>query len=93
MKHKYHDEIVAWASGKPIQFGFIFDDHQNWINFKMDDKSPNFDDPIKKWRIKPISKIIKYRLALMRDVYTGDYVHTGDYIRIYQSFARKPHDL
>lgn len=65
MKHKNHDVIVAWAEGKPIQFGFINDPHQAWINFKVDDKSPNFDDASIKWRIKTSPLVLKYRVALM----------------------------
>jgi hypothetical protein len=70
MKHKYYDVIMAWAEDKPIEFRIVYGDNtkSDWICF--DDvgdtkKSPNFDSGTIEWRVKPQTKTIKYRLALM----------------------------
>ena len=49
-KHRWHDEIVAWAAGAKIQrFGCIT---RSWY----DDDKPNWNDPSARFRIKPERK-------------------------------------
>jgi len=71
MKHRYYDVIMAWAEDKCIQYRVILNDglRSPWVDLNecsFDKKSPNFDAENVEWRIKPTTKIIKYRLALMR---------------------------
>ena len=52
MKHKWHDEIVAWAGGAEIEAKTA----DNWF---MDD-DPQWNDPQYEFRIKPQPKEPKY---------------------------------
>ena len=72
MKHKYYDVIVKWAEGQPIQYRFIVITdvvgRSKWVDLSDPycfNKFPNFNDGNVEWRIKPETKVIKYRLALM----------------------------
>ena len=71
MKHKYCDVITAFVQGKKIQHR---SNHSNvtyqdeWIDYTSDDFNKfisNLNNENLEWRVKPISKIIKYRLAFM----------------------------
>ena len=67
-RHKHADVIIAWAEGKDVQ---VWDD----INDMWDDvtaEAPTFMG--KKYRIKPPAK--KYRVALFKDVFSGN-IHTN----------------
>ena len=72
MKHQHYDVIKAWAKGLTIQFKddgskYLNKRFQDWNDILSDSKwgSPDFNDPNKTWRVKPQTKTIKYRLALM----------------------------
>lgn len=60
-KHKWYDVIVAWANGEKIQFNF---DNYGWEDFNL--SSPGFDNEKTLWRIKPRTKIRKFRMALVK---------------------------
>jgi hypothetical protein len=58
--------IKAWGKGQKIQVRYGPSSHI-WIDFVMNSQSPNFDAENIEWRIKPQTKTLKYRIALMRD--------------------------
>ena len=59
MKHKWHDEIVAWAGGAEIEFKqFQFDEWE-----LMRHSLAMFDDDSFQFRIKPQPKQPKYLYA------------------------------
>lgn len=53
MKHKWHDEIVAWAGGKEIEYT---DDGSTWYDIT----NPNWSNTTLKFRIKPTPKEPQY---------------------------------
>lgn len=69
-KHKWHDAIVAYAKGRPIQcrkcskMGFDFGP---WNTPNTFFGSPSFENPELEWRVKPEPVVIKYRNALMKN--------------------------
>ena len=58
MKHKWHDEIVAWAGGAEIE---VFE-YGTWLCVT----NPSWDDDYL-YRIKPQQKQPKYLYAYYRD--------------------------
>jgi hypothetical protein len=73
MKHRYHDVIVAWAEGKPIQRKLI--DTSEWVELNFEEKkTPPFNSDQYEWRIKPKKNlIIKCRVALIKDPFYNIY--------------------
>ena len=61
MKHQYYDTIVAWASGKTIQYRL----DSVWLTVEPHEL-PGFNIDGLEWRIKPEPEIRKYRVALFK---------------------------
>jgi len=65
--HKYVKEIIHWANGGQIQWGFELADGDGecneWHDYRIWDKCTDFNNPQVIFRIKP--KTAKYRVALM----------------------------
>ena len=59
MRHKWHDEIVAWAAGEEVQKRSLGD-----VEWKSCTVTPSWGAPCFEFRIK--SKSLDYRLALFR---------------------------
>ena len=61
-KHKWYNEIVAWAEGKPIQYRYTITPVV-WRDFDIK-SSPSLFDPndAVEFRVKP--NIIKYRIYI-----------------------------
>lgn len=59
MKHKWHDEIVAWAGGSEIEFRYKDRTNHNdgWI---QSEPEPTWDSLDWEYRIKPQPKEKKY---------------------------------
>ena len=64
-RHKYYDVIMHWANGGKIQSSNI--ELENWVDFYASMYAPNFDSGLVKWRIKPKTKTIHYRNALLKN--------------------------
>ena len=64
--HKYVNEITHWANGGDIQCQYKSDEKPEWIDYSLKEQ-PDFDDPGTKYRIKPTTKDLKYRVAIMQD--------------------------
>ena len=60
-KHRWYDVIVAWANGEKIQYNF---ENYGWKDFNFF-SSPGFDNENTLWRIKPKTKLKRYRMALI----------------------------
>ena len=60
MKHKWHDEIVAWAGGAEIEFQYLAQDSY-WSDWGSGDI--NWSDSEFNYRIKPQPKEKKYFYA------------------------------
>ena len=58
-KHKWYNEIVAWASGAEIEFRFKDYLGQSWSDWLPATK-PNFDAENAQYRIKPQPKEPQY---------------------------------
>ena len=56
MKHKWHDEIVAWAGGAEIEWAYIEDTLNEW---KLEN-CPEWDNYKYRFRIKPQPKEKKF---------------------------------
>lgn len=57
-KHKWHDEIVAWAGGTEIQYKNKFDPDDTWdTEVEME---PEWNNKVWEFRIKPQPKEKKY---------------------------------
>jgi hypothetical protein len=70
-KHKWYNEIVAWAEGKPIQLRYkTITNFTEWKDFNDEYAVMDFDDVDLEFRVKP--NIVKYRLYL--DGLDGDIV-------------------
>lgn len=67
MKHKHRDIIVAWAYGEQIQFYRQFDG--KWIDI---DDSPRWTSSTQ-YRIKPKEEFLKYKVALFKSIFTGEF--------------------
>ena len=64
-KHKYYEVILHWANGGEIQSSEI--ELENWVDFHTSMYAPNFDSGLVKWRIKPKTKTLRYRNALLKN--------------------------
>ena len=64
-RHKYYDVILHWANGGKIQHSNI--ELENWVDFYSIGYAPNFDSGLVKWRIKPKTKTLRYRNALLKN--------------------------
>ena len=63
-RHKYYDVIVHWAQGGEIQFKA----EDGWQDFYQDgDRSPSFSSNKVDWRIKPKTKTLHYRNAMLKN--------------------------
>jgi hypothetical protein len=68
-KHKWHDEIVAWAGGAEIQYKNKFDPDDAWdIEVEM---GSNWNSKVWVFRIKPQPKQPKYLYVY---TYAGEYI-------------------
>lgn len=80
MKHLFHEAIVAWANGEPIQSrkigSYVWKDY---IAKELKGWTPAFNCMNYEWRVKPKPITIKYRLAYMVDEFNS--IH---YIKLYQ---------
>lgn len=65
-KHRWYDVIVAWANGEKIQFNFSQSGWKDYIK-SHDTGIPGFNNLNTEWRIKPKTRIKRYRMALVRD--------------------------
>lgn len=61
MKHKWHDEIVAWAGGAEIEFQYPAQD-MKWEDWG---DNPDWSDNAYNYRIKPQPKQPKYLYAFV----------------------------
>ena len=69
-KHKWYNEIVAWAEGKPIQLRYkTKTNFTEWKDYNCEN-AIHFDDVDLEFRVKP--NTVKYRLYL--DGLDGDIV-------------------
>ena len=64
-RHKYYDVILHWADGGEIQYKGV--SNPEWRDFNTTYWSPNFDSDIVVWRIKPKTKTLRYRNALLKN--------------------------
>jgi hypothetical protein len=70
MKHKYYDVILAWANGEPIQNRLL--NSYEWTDLiPKTGWVPAFNSDQLEWRVKPKPKVIKYRLALMKNSFSN----------------------
>lgn len=69
--HKKAKEIIHWANGGEIQWGYIPADGDGecneWHDFRIFDKTTDFNDPQVCLRIKPKPVKLRYRVALMEN--------------------------
>lgn len=67
-KHRWYDVIVAWASGEKIQFKFARGG-AGWEDYipAFKEDCPEWNDLDFEWRIKPETRIKRYRMALVHD--------------------------
>ena len=56
---------MHWANGGKIQHSNI--ELENWVDFYTSTYAPNFDSGLVKWRIKPKTKTLRYRNALLKN--------------------------
>lgn len=70
-KHRWYDVIVAWANGEEIQYRLpgaynwkTYNKH-TYISTRYESSQPDFSDGDYEWRIKPNTKIKRYRMALV----------------------------
>ena len=56
---------MHWANGGKIQHSNI--ELENWVDFYTSMYTPNFDSGLVKWRIKPKTKTLRYRNALLKN--------------------------
>ena len=67
-RHKYYDVILHWANGGEIQSKRRYDNEDKWVTFKSDGVySPAFSHSDFNWRIKPKTKTLCYRNALLKN--------------------------
>lgn len=65
-RHKYYDVIMHWANGGVIEFRSTCSNTSCWVELQ-NDESPLFNEEQLQWRIKPKTKTIRYRCALLKD--------------------------
>lgn len=51
-KHKWHEVIVAWADGKKIQYKYINDNSDAWVEYGGNCVPP-FNNTTVEWRVAP----------------------------------------
>ena len=67
-RHKYYDVILHWAGGGEIQFRFIYETDEEWRTFVFGiAEEPAFCNDALVWRIKPKTKTIRYRNAMLKN--------------------------
>ena len=67
-KHKYYDVIMHWAGGGEIQFRLIRETDEEWKTFVFGiEQEPAFCNDTLVWRIKPKTKTIRYRNAMLKN--------------------------
>ena len=73
-KHRWYDVIVAWANGEKIQVratnpAYTNNTFEDFTSTSSPDfnffSSPGFDNENTLWRIKPKTKLKRYRMALI----------------------------
>lgn len=77
VKHKWYNEIVAWANGAQIEYK---DKHYGWIDVKEPSWITNHE-----YRIKPQPKEPQY-LYIYLEPETGNYKFNKSMIKIYAKF-------
>ena len=65
-RHKYYDVIMHWANGGVIEFRSTCSNTSCWVELQ-NDESPYFNEEQLQWRIKPKTKTIRYRNALLKN--------------------------
>ncbi len=65
-RHKYYDVIMHWANGGVIEFRSTCSNTSCWVELQ-NDESPYFNEEQLQWRIKPKTKTIRYRCALLKN--------------------------
>ena len=67
-KHKYYDVILHWANGGEIQHKYTHEHTGAWFDFPSDFRNtPAFSNIKLNWRIKPKTKTIRYRNAMLKN--------------------------
>lgn len=80
MKHKYHDVIVAYANGNPIQY-FVLDKNPEgkWCDYNiLSEITPEFNSTYLKWRTTPKS-IKKYQWIYKIDATSTYHITNNHY--------------
>lgn len=65
-RHKYYDVIMHWANGGVIEFRSTCSNTSCWVELQ-NDEYPYFNEEQLQWRIKPKTKTISYRNALLKN--------------------------
>lgn len=65
-KHRWYDVIVAWASGEKIQYSSRNTGWEDYVPC-AENYIPAFNCDGFSWRIKPKTRIKRYRMALVHD--------------------------
>ena len=65
-RHKYYDVILHWANGGVIEFRSNYSDTSCWVELQ-NYEYPYFNEEQLQWRIKPKTKTIRYRCALLKN--------------------------
>ena len=65
-RHKYYDVIMHWAGGGDVEFISNCSKNSCWVKLQ-NDEYPYFNEEQLQWRIKPKTKTIRYRNALLKN--------------------------
>lgn len=86
-RHKWHAVIEAWLHGDAIEWRIVNGDYiGGWETYPRQTQVviPHFDHPNFEWRVKPIGKVIQYRVGLFKiedgagnEKYIASVVHAG----------------
>lgn len=85
-KHPLHDIIIAYANGEKLQYKLSHDNEWYDVYEGPGADSPNFNVENIEWRIKPETKIVRFKLGLFKrgkdNYYVSCYPYTEqDYIQ------------
>ena len=65
-RHKYYDVILHWAQGGDVEFISNCSNNSCWVKLQ-NDEYPYFNEEQLQWRIKPKTKTLRYRTALLKN--------------------------
>ena len=65
-KHPLHDIIIAYANGEKLQYKLSHDNEWYDVYEGPGADSPNFNVENIEWRIKPETKIVRFKLGLFK---------------------------